>query len=141
MRRLRVWAVAVRMAWVCGLIFVGQGVAAQMPAIVLASTTSTEQSGLFAHLLPQFTQATGIAVKVVAVGSGQAIDMARRGDADVLLSHDQPVEEKLAADGCVIKSVQVMYNDFMLVGMASDPAQARSRRPCTAPVRPPWPKP
>jgi tungstate transport system substrate-binding protein len=126
-RRLRVWAVAVRMAWVCGLIFVGQGVAAQMSAIVLASTTSTEQSGLFAHLLPQFTQATGIAVKVVAVGSGQAIDMARRGDADVLLSHDQPAEEKLAADGFVIKRVPVMYNDFMLVGPASDPAQARSR--------------
>jgi len=70
---------------------------AQVPAIVLASTTSTEQSGLFAHLLPQFQRATGIAVKVVAVGSGQAIDMARRGDADVLLAHDPPAEERLVA--------------------------------------------
>jgi len=101
--------------------------AAQAPSstLVLASTTSTEQSGLLAHLLPQFTRATGIAVKVVAVGSGQAIDMARRGDADVLLAHDLPAEEKLVAEGHVIQRVPVMHNDFVLIGPAADPARAR----------------
>jgi tungstate transport system substrate-binding protein len=97
------------------------------PAIVLASTTSTEQSGLFAYLLPLFQRATGIAVKVVAVGSGQAIDMARRGDADVLLAHDRPAEERLVADGFAIKRVPVMHNDFVLIGPAADPARARGR--------------
>lgn len=106
----------------------GKGSAyAQGSAIVLASTTSTEQSGLFAHLLPLFTQTTGIAVKVVAVGSGQAIDMARRGDADVLLAHDQAAEEKLVAEGFALKRIPVMYNDFVLIGPASDPAQTRGR--------------
>jgi tungstate transport system substrate-binding protein len=100
-------------------------VRAQTPSIVLASTTSTEQSGLFAHLLPQFTQATGVAVKVVAVGSGQAIDMARRGDADVLLAHDLPAEEKLVAEGWVLPRLAVMYNDFVLIGPAADPARVR----------------
>jgi tungstate transport system substrate-binding protein len=98
---------------------------AQVPAIVLASTTSTEQSGLFAHLLPQFQRATGIAVKVVAVGSGQAIDMARRGDADVLLAHDPPAEERLVAEGFALRRMPVMYNDFVLIGPAADPARAR----------------
>ena len=72
---------------------------AQATSIVVASTTSTEQSGLFGHILPQFRQATGIDVKVVALGTGQAIDMARRGDADVLFVHDRPAEEKFVADG------------------------------------------
>lgn len=98
---------------------------AQVPTIVLASTTSTEQSGLFAHLLPQFQRATGIAVKVVAVGSGQAIDMARRGDADVLLAHDPPAEERLVAEGFALRRMPVMYNDFVLIGPAADPARAR----------------
>ena len=97
------------------------------PAIILASTTSTEQSGLFAHLLPLFQRATGIAVKVVAVGSGQAIDLARRGDADVLLAHDRPAEERLVADGFAVKRVPVMHNDFVLIGPAADPAHARGR--------------
>jgi len=97
------------------------------PAIILASTTSTEQSGLFAHLLPLFQRATGIAVKVVAVGSGQAIDLARRGDADVLLAHDRPAEERLVADGFAVKRVPVMHNDFVLIGPAADPARARGR--------------
>lgn len=97
------------------------------PAIVLASTTSTEQSGLFAHLLPLFQRATGISVKVVAVGSGQAIDMARRGDADVLLAHDRPAEERLVADGFALRRIPVMYNDFVLIGPAADPARARGR--------------
>jgi tungstate transport system substrate-binding protein len=103
------------------------GVSVQAQSIVLASTTSTEQSGLFAHLLPQFTQATGIAVKVVAVGSGQAIDMARRGDADVLLAHDPAAEEKLVADGFALQRVPVMYNDFVLTGPQADPARVRGR--------------
>ncbi len=105
--------------------FVAQTLGAQTPTLVLASTTSTEQSGLFAHLLPLFQKATGIAVKVVAVGSGQAIDMARRGDADVLLAHDPSAEEKLVADGFALRRLPVMYNDFVLVGPAADPARVR----------------
>ena len=88
-------------------------------SIVMASTTSTEQSGLFGHLLPLFTQATGIAVKVVAVGTGQAIDSARRGDADVLFVHDRVAEEKFVADGFSLRREPVMYNDFVLVGPRS----------------------
>ncbi len=96
-------------------------------AITMASTTSTEQSGLFGHLLPEFKKATGIDVKVVAVGSGQAIDMARRGDADVLFTHDQPAEEKFVADGFAPRRYPVMYNDFVLVGPKADPAGARGK--------------
>ena len=95
--------------------------------IVMASTTSTEQSGLFAHLLPAFTKATGVEVKVVALGTGQAIDMGRRGDADVLFVHDQVAEEKVVAEGFAIKRFAVMYNDFVLVGPAADPAKARGK--------------
>ena len=90
--------------------------------ITMASTTSTEQSGLFGHLLPAFKKATGIDIKVVAVGTGQAIDMARRGDADVLFVHDKVAEEKYVADGFAPKRYPVMYNDFVLVGPKSDPA-------------------
>ena len=96
-------------------------------AIVMASTTSTEQSGLFKNLLPEFKKATGIDVKVVAVGTGQAIDMGRRGDADVLFVHDQAAEEKLVAEGIAIKRFPVMYNDFVLVGPAVDPAKTRGK--------------
>jgi tungstate transport system substrate-binding protein len=95
---------------------------AQGDTMVMASTTSTEQSGLFGHLLPAFTKATGITVKVVAVGTGQAIDMARRGDADVLFVHDRAAEEKYIAEGYAPKRYPVMYNDFVLVGPKSDPA-------------------
>lgn len=94
-------------------------------AITMASTTSTEQSGLFGHLLPQFRKATGIAVKVVAVGTGQAIDTARRGDADVLFVHDRAAEEQFVADGFAARRYPVMYNDFILVGPAADPARVR----------------
>ena len=96
--------------------------AAQERSIVMASTTSTEQSGLFAHLLPAFKKASGIEVRVVAVGTGQALDMGRRGDADVLFVHDRAAEEKLVAEGFGLKRSDVMYNDFILVGPASDPA-------------------
>lgn len=101
--------------------------AAHAASITMASTTSTEQSGLFPHLLPAFTQATGIEVKVVAVGTGQAIDIARRGDADVLFVHDRAAEEKFVAEGGAGKRYPVMYNDFVLVGPASDPAGVKGR--------------
>lgn len=94
-------------------------------AITLASTTSTEQSGLFRHLLPEFTRATRITVKVVAVGTGQAIDTARRGDADVLFVHDRAAEEKFVADGFAPRRYPVMYNDFVLIGPAADPARVK----------------
>jgi len=97
----------------------------QDKSIVMASTTSTEQSGLFGHLLPQFKQATGIDVRVVAVGTGQALDMARRGDADVVFVHDTAAEEKFVAEGFAIRRAPVMYNDFVVVGPASDPAKAK----------------
>ena len=95
------------------------------PSIVVASTTSTEQSGLFAHMLPEFKKAAGIDVKVVALGTGQALDMGKRGDADVLFVHDQVAEEKMVADGFVVKRFPVMYNDFVLIGPAADPAKAK----------------
>jgi tungstate transport system substrate-binding protein len=93
----------------------------------MASTTSTEQSGLFSHLLPEFRKATGIDVKVVAVGTGQAIDIARRGDADVLFVHDQAAEEKFVAEGGAEKRYPVMYNDFVLVGPRSDSAGTKGK--------------
>ena len=98
---------------------------AQAQSIVMASTTSTEQSGLFAHLLPEFKKISGLDVKVVAVGTGQALDMARRGDADVLFVHDQEAEEKIVAEGFALKRHAVMYNDFVLIGPAADPARVR----------------
>jgi tungstate transport system substrate-binding protein len=93
--------------------------------ITVASTTSTEQSGLFRHLLPEFRKATGIEARVVAVGTGQALDMGRRGDADVVFVHDKVAEEKFVAEGFGVKRLPVMYNDFVLVGPASDPADAK----------------
>jgi tungstate transport system substrate-binding protein len=107
------------------LLSLGLHAQAQTPSIVVASTTSTEQSGLFAHILPIFKQASGIDVKVVALGTGQAIDMARRGDADVLFVHDTAKENVFVADGFADKRYNVMYNDFVVVGPKSDPAGAR----------------
>ena len=95
---------------------------AMAQSIVVASTTSTEQSGLFSFLLPEFRRASGIDVKVVALGTGQAIDMARRGDADVLFVHDKVAEEKFVADGFAASRQEVMYNDFVLIGPKADPA-------------------
>jgi tungstate transport system substrate-binding protein len=95
---------------------------AQDKSIVMASTTSTEQSGLFGHLLPEFRRASGIDVRVVALGTGQALDMGRRGDADILFVHDQAAEEKFVAEGFGIERRPVMYNDFVIVGPKSDPA-------------------
>jgi tungstate transport system substrate-binding protein len=91
----------------------------------MASTTSTEQSGLFGHLLPAFKQATGIDVRVVAVGTGQALDTGRRGDADVVFVHDTAAEEKFVAEGFATQRRNVMYNDFVLIGPKADPAGTR----------------
>ena len=102
-------------------------VAVQAQSIVVASTTSTEQSGLFAHLLPEFKKASGLEVKVVALGTGQALDMGRRGDADVLFVHDQVAEEKIVAEGFAVKRYPVMYNDFVLIGPAADPAKTKGK--------------
>jgi len=96
---------------------------AQERFITVSSTTSTEQSGLFKHLLPAFEKKTGIAVRVVAVGTGQALDIARRGDADVVFVHARPLEEKFLAEGHGVKRFDVMYNDFVLIGPKSDPAK------------------
>jgi tungstate transport system substrate-binding protein len=90
--------------------------------ITVSSTTSTEQSGLFRYLLPIFEKKTGIQVHVVAVGTGQALDIARRGDADVVFVHAKPLEEKFLAEGQGVKRFDVMYNDFVLIGPKSDPA-------------------
>lgn len=108
---------------------------AQSPAagdsIVMASTTSTEQSGLFGFLLPKLAAATGIRVKVVAVGTGQALDLARRGDADILLVHDPKAEQKFVDEGHGIERREVMYNDFVIIGPKQDPAKVAGMKSTT----------
>jgi tungstate transport system substrate-binding protein len=123
-RRRAIFAAALSIA-AFSMLLPGAPARAQDKHIVMASTTSTEQSGLFAHLLPAFTKATGIEVRVVAVGTGQALELGRRGDADVLFVHDKPAEETFVAEGFGLKRSDVMYNDFVLVGPASDPAHAK----------------
>lgn len=107
------------------VLLVAPVVRAQEKTIVMSSTTSTEQSGLFSHLLPEFKKATGIDVHVVAVGTGQALDIGRRGDADVVFVHDTVAEEKFVAEGFAVKRWPVMYNDFVLVGPVADPAKTK----------------
>jgi len=108
---------------------VGVALAAALAGfITVASTTSTEQSGLFKHLLPIFEKKTGIQVRVVAVGTGQALDIGRRGDADVVLVHAKPLEEKFMAEGQGVKRYDVMYNDFVLIGPKSDPAHVQGTK-------------
>jgi len=129
MNRLFCCAAALGRGLALLLCLAGTGMAASAASaaetLILASTTSTEQSGLFAHLLPRFTQESGIAVKVVALGTGQALDLARRGDADVVLVHDIPAEEKFVAEGFGLRRMPVMFNDFVLVGPAGDPLNLR----------------
>jgi len=108
-------------AWVLALASAPAATGQQF--ITVASTTSTEQSGLFRHLLPAFEKKTGTQVRVVALGTGQALDMARRGDADVVFVHARSAEEKFIAEGYGVKRLPVMYNDFVLVGPKSDPAK------------------
>ncbi|HUN91998.1 MAG TPA: substrate-binding domain-containing protein [Burkholderiaceae bacterium] len=117
----------VRAAFALALFILLRSAVAEPQGIVMASTTSTEQSGLFGYLLPAFTQATGIAVRVVAVGTGQALDIGRRGDADVLFVHDKAAEERFVAEGFGLPRRDVMYNDFVLVGPASDPVGVGGR--------------
>ena len=109
--------------------------AAQEPFINVASTTSTEQSGLFKYLLPEFQKDTGIAVRVVAVGTGQALDIGKRGDADVVFVHDKAAEEKWLAEGNGVKRYPVMYNDFVLIGPKSDPAHVAGGKNITAALK------
>ena len=122
---------ALRRVWPAALLglclSLSQAVAWAQTTLVMASTTSTEQSGLFGHLLPAFKAASGLDVKVVALGTGQALDMGRRGDADVLFVHDPVAEEKLVADGFGLQRWPVMYNDFVLIGPGNDPAQVRGK--------------
>jgi tungstate transport system substrate-binding protein len=110
-----------------GVTGIGAPALAQDKFIVMASTTSTEQSGLFPHLLPAFKRATGIDVRVVAVGTGQALDMGRRGDADIVFVHDSVAEEKFVTEGFGLPRRGVMYNDFVLVGPVSDPAGVKGQ--------------
>ena len=103
------------------------GVSAEEKSIVVASTTSTQDSGLFGYLLPIFKEKTGIEVKVVAQGTGQALDTARRGDADVVFVHAKAQEEKFLAEGFAEKRFDVMYNDFVLIGPKDDPAGIKGK--------------
>jgi tungstate transport system substrate-binding protein len=109
--------------------------AAEKKFITVASTTSTEQSGLFGHLLPLFTEKTGIEVRVVAQGTGQALKTASQGDADVVFVHDPASEKKFVEEGWGVKRVPVMYNDFVLVGPASVPAGIRGMKDPPAALR------
>jgi tungstate transport system substrate-binding protein len=127
MKKLMSFGALAPVRYALAAIFLVASGAVHAQTLVMASTTSTEQSGLFAHLLPAFKAATGVDVKVVAVGTGQAIDMGRRGDADVLFVHDQVAEEKLVQEGFATKRLPVMYNDFVLVGPAADPVGVRGK--------------
>jgi len=109
-------------ALMAAMVLVSGSIAAQDDFITVASTTSTENSGLFEELLPIFTEKTGIEVRVVAVGTGQAIRLAEKGDADVLFVHHKPSEEKFVEQGYGVERFDVMYNDFVIVGPSSDPA-------------------
>ena len=113
------------------LAFAGSAIA-QDKSIVVASTTSTQDSGLFGHILPMFKAKTGIDVKVVAQGTGQALDTARRGDADVVFVHAKPAEEKFLSEGFGVKRYPVMYNDFILIGPKSDPAGIKGSKDIVA---------
>ncbi|RXG96167.1 substrate-binding domain-containing protein [Bradyrhizobium zhanjiangense] len=108
---------------------------AQDRTITVASTTSTEQSGLFGYLLPLFSKTEGIEVKVVAVGTGQALDIGRRGDADVVFVHDRAAEDKFMSEGQGVKRFDVMYNDFVIVGPKSDPAKIAGGKEVTDALR------
>src|SRR5215469_13097013 len=111
-----------------GVIIVATSAYTQDKSIVVASTTSTQDSGLFEYLLPIFKQKTGITVKVLAQGTGQALDTARRGDADVVFVHAKSAEEKFLAEGEGVKRFPVMYNDFVLIGPKDDPASIKGMK-------------
>jgi tungstate transport system substrate-binding protein len=108
---------------------------AQDKSIVVSSTTSTTDSGLFNHILPLFKKKTGIDVKVVSQGTGQALDTGRRGDSDVVFVHARPLEEKFVAEGYGVKRFPVMYNDFVLIGPKSDPAGVKGSKDIAAAMK------
>jgi ABC-type tungstate transport system permease subunit len=112
------------------------GLASAAESIILQSTTSTANSGLYDAILPQFTDKTGIQVHVVAVGTGQAIKNAENGDGDVLLVHAKPAEEQFVADGFGVERFDVMYNDFIIVGPKADPAKIAGSKDAAAALRP-----
>ena len=130
-RRIAIAAVAC----FTGLSFGGYTVQAQDKSIVVSSTTSTQDSGLFGSILPKFKAKTGIDVKVVAQGTGQALDTGRRGDADVVFVHAKPLEEKFIAEGFGVKRFDVMYNDFVLVGPKADPAKVKGGKDILAALK------
>jgi len=115
--------IALRLFLSALLLYIGAGAQAQERFVTVASTTSTEQSGLFGYLLPIYERETGVKVRVVALGTGQALDVGRRGDADVVFVHARSAEEKFVAEGQGVKRFPVMYNDFILIGPKSDPAK------------------
>jgi tungstate transport system substrate-binding protein len=117
------------------LLLLGTAAIAQDKSIVVASTTSTQDSGLFGYLLPLFKAKTGIDVKVIAQGTGQALDTARRGDADVVFVHARSAEEKFLAEGFGVKRYPVMYNDFILIGPRNDPARIRGTKDIVAALK------
>jgi tungstate transport system substrate-binding protein len=116
------------LAAIFSICFTGFAIAQTPPRfITVASTTTTQDSGLLTELGPRFTESTGIGIRFVISGTGQALDVGRRGDADVILSHIRAEEERLVADGFGVERLPVMYNDFVLVGPTSDPAQVREQ--------------
>ncbi len=125
----------VRSALAATFIFAGASAKADDKSIVVASTTSTQDSGLFDHILPIFEAKTGIKVRVIAQGTGQALDTGRRCDADVVFVHAKPQEEMFVAEGFGLKRFQVMYNDFVLVGPKSDPAHIKGEKHILAALR------
>jgi tungstate transport system substrate-binding protein len=126
-RSFTAWLVATAFVMAAPLGVLSTAANAQEKFITVASTTSTEQSGLFGHILPIFKKETGIDVRVVALGTGQALDVGRRGDADVVFVHDKAAEEKFVSEGFGVARIEVMYNDFVLVGPKADAANAKGR--------------
>jgi len=129
-KHLRQFALGAITLWSAGI-----GLVFGAESIILQSTTSTANSGLYDAILPQFTDKTGIQVNVVAVGTGQAIKNAENGDGDVLLVHAKPAEEKFVADGFGVERFDVMYNDFVIVGPASDPAKIAASEDAAAALK------
>jgi tungstate transport system substrate-binding protein len=128
--------VTTRRAWLAAMLCIAAFTAsAQEKFITVASTTSTEQSGLFGYLLPIYERQTGVKVRVVALGTGQALDVARRGDADVVFVHARAAEEKFLAEGQGVKRYPVMYNDFVLIGPQGDPARIGGSKDILAALR------
>src|ERR1700758_1621585 len=126
------WFGTLRILAIIALVSLAAQARAQDQSIVVASTTSTQDSGLFGYLLPIVKQKTGVEVKVLAQGTGQALDTARRGDADVVFVHAKSAEEKFLAEGWGVKRYPVMYNDFILIGPKDDPAGVKGKDILTA---------